>query len=269
MAMTPLRISSHSPSISLRSWMAPMIAMTPMAIAQMAMKISRMPAVSTGAKKAMRPAAMPRTPVIASHQRWPVVAAPLPMIAGAEREDAVGEGVGAPDQHQRQGGDAGPEEREHAEEHGGDAASSVSHQYSAIERSERAGGERRRCWSWRFSLCVTKRFGGAYTCSVRLEVSGEPQAGGAGDDEGGGGDAGGADALAEEEAGDRHAEEDRGLAQRGDDGDRGVGHRPEREAVGAEVAEAADEAEAPVAARRRRGRRGGGRGAPRRRGGGR
>ena len=46
----------------------------------------------------------------------------------------------------------------------------------------------------------------------------------------------GADALVEDEAGDRHAEEDRGLAQRGDHAYRGLGHRPEGEAVGAEVA---------------------------------
>ena len=65
---------------------------------------------------------------------------------------------------------------------------------------------------------------------------------------GGAGEAGGADALVEDEAGDRHAEEDRGLAQRRHHGDRGLGHRPEGEAVGAEVADAADEAEAPVAA---------------------
>jgi hypothetical protein len=77
---TPLAISSHSFSISLRSLIAPTICRSPVAIAQPAMNSSSTSAVMPGQAKVRIPTAMPKSPTSASHQRG---AGAPPMTASA------------------------------------------------------------------------------------------------------------------------------------------------------------------------------------------
>src|SRR5216684_6934713 len=106
--MTPPRIRSHSLSISLRSWIAPMICNTPVAIAHPAMKNSSTSALRPGIRNVRSPAAIPSTPTIASHQR-------ATGNGGNDRKHAVHQRKGAIEQNQRQQRQARPGKGEHAE----------------------------------------------------------------------------------------------------------------------------------------------------------
>src|SRR5215472_13806743 len=109
----PPRISIHSLSISLRSWIAPMISKIPCTSAQAPMNSTNRIAVMPGHAKVTMPAAMPSRPTTTSHHVETGLA--LPVKAANQRDHAVDQRECAIEQHQRHQGQSRPDEREQAE----------------------------------------------------------------------------------------------------------------------------------------------------------
>src|SRR5215470_17904265 len=116
---TPLAISSHSFSISLRSLIAPTICRSPVAIAQPAMNSSSTSAVMPGQAKVRIPTAMPNSHDEREPPAWRRGAAHDRL---RERQHAVSEREGAVEQHQREQRYSRPDEGEDPEQDGADAA---------------------------------------------------------------------------------------------------------------------------------------------------
>src|SRR6476620_3034779 len=114
----PLNPSSHSPSISLRNWIAPTIWSTPIMMAQAAMNASSTCAVMSGQTKASTPARIPAMPTSTSHQRG-TTSPPIPAIAAPRAKD---DRVSTPEKDKRHQRNAWPEEGQDAEGDGCDAA---------------------------------------------------------------------------------------------------------------------------------------------------
>src|SRR5438477_12034468 len=131
----------HSLSISLRNRIAPMIWKMPSTIAQVAMKMSS----SSGQARPHERQDAGRDPREADEREPPAVAHVAAHEGIRERQHAVDQREGAPEQHERDECDAGPGEGEHAEDDRGDAAQQQQPPVSSECLHQRRAGGHRRC----------------------------------------------------------------------------------------------------------------------------